>query len=156
MKEIQVVVFNLNNEVYGIDSAYVKQIVRYQDIAKLSEVPDFVSGTMNLRGQTIPVIDLNKKFNLGGTEINKKTKIIVTEIENTPLSFIVNDVLEILRLTEENLESSPSIVHKSGNAYLTHVAKSNDRLISLLNLSMVLTKNEISIIDDKIKEKIKS
>jgi purine-binding chemotaxis protein CheW len=144
MYELQIVVFSLNDETCGVDTPQVLEIVKYQEIAKVPEMPEFIDGIINLRGKIVPIINLNKRFDLGATEITKKTKIIITKQKENYVGFVVNDVSEILRLTEEELEISPSIIAKAGNSYLKSIGKRDGKLISILDLNNILTSVEIS------------
>jgi purine-binding chemotaxis protein CheW len=149
MQEIQIVVFSLNNEICGADTSQVQEIIRYQDVAKVPGMPDFVDGIINLRGKVVPVIGLNKRFELGEAVITRKTKIITTRINESYVGFIVDDVSEIIKLSEEEFEVPPEIIHRSGNAYLRSVGKKNGMLISILNLVAILTDNEVGMLDEK-------
>ena len=95
MNELQVVVFRLNGQLFGAETSQVFQIIKYQQANKIPRMPRFIEGIINYRGEVLPVIDLNRRFELGDSEINKKTKIIVSNIEGKLTGFIVNDVVEI-------------------------------------------------------------
>jgi len=156
MGEMQTVIFSLNDELFGVDTSQVQEIVKYQEIVKVPQMPDFVDGLLNLRGKVVPVVNLNKRFELGETDIGKKTKIIITKIDENLAGFIVNDVSEIIKLSEEDIEMPPEIIHKTGNSYLQGVGKKDGKLISILDLSRILNVNEAKSLFDKkmtIKEK---
>ncbi|WP_010252513.1 chemotaxis protein CheW [Acetivibrio cellulolyticus] len=139
----KIVVFTLNNEVCGVDTIQVREIVKYEEITKLPKMPQFIAGVISLRGTVVPVVNLNQRFELGDSEITKKTKIIITDLEGKLIGFIVNDVLEIIKLSAENIESTPEIIRKIDNSYLKNVGKNGDNLISILDLSTILTDTEI-------------
>ncbi len=94
----------------------------------MPKMPNFIDGIINLRGIVVPVVNLTKRFNLGETEITKKTKIIIIEIEERLIGFIVDDVTEILKLSSQNIESTPDIIQKSYNHYLEYVGKKDDKI----------------------------
>ena len=62
--EIQLVVFDLASEAYGVDIGAVREIIRMQEITCVPRTPEFVEGVINLRGKVIPVIDLRRRFGL--------------------------------------------------------------------------------------------
>ncbi|MDQ2085278.1 chemotaxis protein CheW [Herbivorax sp. ANBcel31] len=146
---MQIVVFTLNDELCGVDTCQVNEIVKYEGLTKMPKMPKFIDGIINLRDRVVPVVNLNKRFNLGETEITKKTKIIITEIEKKYIGFIVNNVTEILKLPPEKIESTPDIIQKSYNRYLEYVGKKDEKLISILDLSSILTDKELDKIDDE-------
>ena len=143
MEGIQIVVFTLNDEVCGVETKQVKEIVKYEVITKMPKMPQFVDGIISLRGTVVPVVNLNKRFGLGNTEITKKTKIIITDLEGKLIGFIVNDVSEIIKLPPESIENTPELIRKIDNSYLKNVGKKGEELISVLDLSMILTDTEI-------------
>jgi len=149
MAETQVVVFALNRENCGVETSQVQKIVKYQDIFKVAKMPKFIEGIFNYRGSVIPAIDLNKRFEFGETQITDNTKIVVTQIRNNLVGFIVNDVMEILTLSEEDIEETPEIISSNGNNFLKCVGKKNEKLISILDLSLILNDSEIKKIDNK-------
>ncbi|TYQ13341.1 UNVERIFIED_CONTAM: purine-binding chemotaxis protein CheW [Acetivibrio alkalicellulosi] len=147
MNGMQIVVFSLNEEICGVDTSQVKEIVQYEKLAKMPKMPNFIDGIFNLRGMVVPVVNLNGRFRLGNTEITKKTKIIIIEIEKKLIGFIVNDVIEILPLAAESIENTPEIIKKSYNCYLKYVGKKDGKLISILDLSNILTDDEFDKLD---------
>ncbi|MEK6678806.1 MAG: chemotaxis protein CheW, partial [Nitrospirota bacterium] len=64
-KSLQTVGFRIGKEIFGVDIASVKEIVRVPEIVKVPDTPDFIEGVMNLRGKIVSVIDLKKRFRLG-------------------------------------------------------------------------------------------
>lgn len=68
MSEMQLVIFSLGNEEYGVDIMQVKEIVTYKEPVKVPNTPKFVEGIINLRGEIIPIVNLKKRFNIPGEE----------------------------------------------------------------------------------------
>ena len=149
MEGIQLVVFTLNDEVCGVETTQVKEIVKYESIAKMPDMPKFIDGVISLRGTVVPVVNLNKRFGLGDTEITKKTKIIINDIEGKLVGFIVNDVSEIIKIPAEDIENTPDLIRDTHNVYLKNVGKKGDQLISILDLSAILTDTEVKSLDIK-------
>lgn len=143
MGDLQIVVFSLNKELCGADTAQVHEIIKYQEITKVPKMPKFIDGMVNMRGKVVPVINLNSRFELGETEITKKTKIIFTKVNESSVGFIVNDVFEILKLAEKDIEATPDLIVKAGNAYLKNVGKKDGQLIYILDLNSILNEKEI-------------
>jgi len=149
MEGIKIVVFTLNDEMCGVETTQVKEIVKYESITKMPDMPKFIDGVISLRGTVVPVVNLNKRFGLGETEITKKTKIIINDIEGKLIGFIVNDVSEIIKIPAEDIENTPDLIKGTHNAYLKNVGKKGDQLISILDLSAILTDTEIKSLDVK-------
>ncbi|MDA0353006.1 MAG: chemotaxis protein CheW [Chloroflexi bacterium] len=75
----QLVVFELANEVYGINIGAVREIIRTQTVTYVPDAPDFVEGVINLRGRVIPVVDLCKRFGLPVTETTNDSRVLVVD-----------------------------------------------------------------------------
>lgn len=142
-EEIQLVIFDLGGETYGIDIASVHEIIRMQAITKVPRTPHFVEGVINLRGKIIPVIDLHKRFNLPQTQETQHSRIIVVEVVGVTVGMIVDSVSEVLRLPVSNIEPPPPVITGAvDTAYLRGVAKWEEQLIILLDLDKVLLEKE--------------
>lgn len=106
-------VFRIEDVHYGLDITSVQEIVQMMEITKIPNAPEFVRGIINLRGKTIPAIELRSKFNLQPAEDNAKTCIIVLEAASPTGSIragiIVDEVAEVLELEERQLAEAPEM-----------------------------------------------
>lgn len=143
MSDIQVVVFDISGQLFGAESEQVFQIIKYQEAAKMPRMPRFLEGIINYRDTVLPVVNLAKRFDMGEPTFNKKTKILVAKVEDNYAGFIVNDVSEIIRVSESEIEASPSILSSDVSAYLKKVAIKEGKLISIIDLEKILNCNEI-------------
>ena len=143
MTNLQIVVFTLNNENCGAETEQVKQIIKYQEPAKKPEMPKFIDGIIVLRGIEIPIIDLNRRLDFGESIFNKKSKIILTEVETKLIGFIVNDIKELMKYLDADVEMLPGIINEAGNTYMTKVIKKDDDIISILDLHKILSESEL-------------
>ena len=141
-KEFQLVAFQLGEETYGVDISQVEEIIRMQPITRVPGAPDFVEGVINLRGRVIPVIDLRKRFRLPPREETKNTRIVVVEVPPNTVGMIVDAVDEVLRISEEKVETPSTLISSIDTEYIKGVGKLENKLLILLDLSKVLTKEE--------------
>jgi purine-binding chemotaxis protein CheW len=140
--EQQLVVFELANEHYGLDISAVEGIIKMQAITKMPQAPVFVEGVTNLRGTVVPVIDLRKRFCLPALEHTTDTRIVVVFMEKTKIGMIVDGVSEVLRIPEESIEPTPPMVSNLNTAFILGIAKLDGRLVTLLDLTKVLSLEE--------------
>jgi purine-binding chemotaxis protein CheW len=146
--EDQVVVFRLGNEVYGVDIAVVREIIRMQPVTKVPGAPAFVEGVINLRGKVIPVIDLRKRFGLSASGYTKESRISVVEIDQHDIGLIVDAVAEVLRIPTSAVEPPSGIITSVDSSYLRGIAKLDERLIILLDLDHILDREEAGAVHD--------
>ncbi|GMU94908.1 MAG: chemotaxis protein CheW [Ignavibacterium album] len=139
---LQLVSFMIGNEEYAVDIFYVKEINRLSQITKVPNAPDFIEGVINLRGRIIPVIDLRIKMGLPKKGYDKDSRIIVIEDENILVGFLVDSVREVLRIPKLVIEEPPEMVTSSKTEFISSVGKLEDRLLILIDLKKILSKNE--------------
>jgi purine-binding chemotaxis protein CheW len=140
--ENQLVVFCLANELYGVSIAAVSEIIMLQPITYVPRAPAFVEGVTNLRGKVLPVIDLRKRFGLIQQEYTKETRIIVAEVNRTPVGMIVDAVSQVLRVAAGAIEPPSPVVTTVDSAFIRGIAKVGSRLVILLDLEQVLLPGE--------------
>jgi purine-binding chemotaxis protein CheW len=143
---IQLVTFRIDEEEFGVDILRVQEIIRMMGITKVPKAPDFVEGVINLRGNVIPILDLRKRFRLEPREHDGQTRIIVIEIDNLVVGFIVDSVSEVLRIPENTVEPPPSVVSGLDSEYISGVGKLDDRLLILLDLNKLLSREETEVL----------
>src|SRR5512139_3658576 len=98
----QYLTFKLDEEIFALDVAKVREILEYSAVTKVPQTPDFMRGVINLRGSVVPVIDLRLKFGMSATEQTVNTCIIVMEIaidqETAIVGALADSVQEVLEL----------------------------------------------------------
>lgn len=146
-ERIQVVSFHLGSEEYGVDISQVQEIIRMVEITHVPRAPRFMEGVINLRGQLIPIIDLRTRFGMSRTDHTKSTRIVVTEIGSKKVGIIVDSVSEVINIPMEQVEDAPDMIAGVGTEYIQGVGKVGDRLIILLDLTMVITGEEKAELD---------
>jgi len=146
--EIQLVIFRLRDEEFGVDISEVREIVRMMEITHIPEAPGFIEGVVNLRGQVIAVVELARQFGLAPEAERPKTaRIVVIEIQDKTVGLIVDEVPEVLRISQDNIEPTPEIIETEVHRdYLRGVGKLEDRLVILLDLEKVLKPHEVEAV----------
>jgi purine-binding chemotaxis protein CheW len=138
----QVVVLELAGEAYGVEIGRVEEIIRMQPITRIPNGPAFIEGVTNLRGRVIPVLDLRKRFGLPSSEATRRSRIVVGELGEHTVGLVVDGVSEVLLVGSDAVEPPSTLVTTADSAFLRGVAKLEERLILLLDLSRILTRSE--------------
>jgi purine-binding chemotaxis protein CheW len=141
--DIQFVVFDLAGEQYGVEIDSIESIIKCQAVSKLPGTPHFLEGVTNLRGKVIPVLDLRKRIGLEAIPISSDSRIMVITTYNIRFGVIVDGVSEVVHIPEEQVEPVPGILSNGSTEFITGLAKWNDGLITLVNLGILLTHDEI-------------
>ena len=144
---LQLVSFKIGEEEFGVDINIVQEINRMLQITKVPNTPDFIEGVVNLRGRIIPVIDLRVKLGLIKLEHGKNTRIVVIELKEQTIGFIVDEVNEVLRIPKSITETPPELVGGVNNEFITAIGKLEDRLLILLDLEKIFSIAEFSLME---------
>lgn len=139
---IQLVSFTLDGVEYGIDILQVHEILRIPDITRLPNTPDFIRGVINLRGNVIPVVDIRKRFGYSSIEVTEFTRIIVIEAEGKQIGLFVDNVSQVIRLSDKNIDPPSDLIEGVSEEFITGVGRLKDRLVVILNLANILFESE--------------
>ncbi|PJB00948.1 MAG: chemotaxis protein CheW [Ignavibacteria bacterium CG_4_9_14_3_um_filter_36_18] len=139
---LQLVSFFIEDEEFAVDILYVQEINRMLQVTKVPNAPDYVNGVINLRGRVIPVINLRLRLGMPRKEPDKNTRIIVMEVNEKTVGFIVDSVNEVLRIPQDVTEAPPSLAMGINSDYIKSVGKLEDRLLILIDLEKILSKEE--------------
>jgi len=146
----QYLTFKLNNEIFGVDVAQVREILDYIRITKVPQTPEFMCGVINLRGSVVPVIDMRLKFGMDKTEITVNTCIVVMEVkldgEATVLGALVDSVQEVFELEGSDIEPAPRIGTKLNTEFIKGMGKRDENFIILLNIDKVFSSEELALV----------
>jgi purine-binding chemotaxis protein CheW len=140
-QELQLVIFRLAKEEYGLPITKVQEINRLVPITKLPQTPSFMEGIINLRGRIIPIIDLRKRFQVAMKDYDEENRIIIVEVSGQTVGIIVDAVTEVVRLPAANIEPPPPAFILDAQ-YIHGVGKMDDRLLILLDIDKILTSQE--------------
>jgi purine-binding chemotaxis protein CheW len=142
ISERQLVVFDLNDEAYGVDIGAVREIIRMQEITRVPRAPRFIEGVINLRGKVIPVVDLRERFSMPGTERTEEHRIVVVDVMGQDIGMVVDAVTEVSRVSEASIEPPSSVITTEDSDYLTGIVKTDSKLIILLDIAKVISADE--------------
>ncbi len=142
--ELQLVAFKIGVEEFGVEIMKVQEIIRMTNITRIPQAPDYIRGIINLRGRIIVVINLNVVLGMETKEQDENTRIIVANIDDTVMGFVVDSVSEVIRLSQKSVEPAPAVIaDKIGTEYVMGVGKLDNRLLILLNLDKILGAKEL-------------
>ena len=135
----QFVVFYMNNEECGIDIQKITTIEKLLNITRVPKAPEGVMGVINLRGEIVPVVELAKKLKMTPSAPTDNTRIVIFKLEDISVGFIVDEVVEVITLHTEQIESISQVSNDIALDYISGIGKLNDnRIVTLLNLDKLI------------------
>lgn len=134
----EVLTFQLGPEIYGVDIGTMREISKLRPITEVPRAPAFLPGIITLRGTVVPIIDLRARMGLAPAAPTRASRILIIEHEQEPYGLIVDAVIRVVRMVNEQIETSP-LPGGIDSEFITGLARDADDLIVLLNLNTVVT-----------------
>lgn len=136
MSERKFIVFKLANEFYGIPIEDVERILTDQSITKLPKTPEMFLGVFELRGETVPAIDLRKRFEFDPWDDVANYIVVLTKLGRC--AFRVDGVDGLATIDETDIDETAEILKHEGDDFIAGIGKQEDRLIVILKPDNVL------------------
>ncbi|WP_378953237.1 chemotaxis protein [Pelosinus sp. sgz500959] len=132
--EFEIVEFAVGNVNYGINVAKVREVINLVPITKMPNSHHYVDGVFTLRGRLMPLVNLPRC--LGSTDsATTANNIIVSELNNYFVGFLVNEVSRIHRVSWSAMEPPPNI---SNSDMVVGIIKMAEKLVILLDFEKIV------------------
>ncbi len=99
--------FKSGDLILYISTRHVIEIINNYSITNLPLVPPYIKGIINLRGQVLPVVDIQMRMGKSETECGNETCIIVLDIDSVSLGIIVDSVRQVIDIDLNNVRPIP-------------------------------------------------
>lgn len=134
---LEILMFKLTGrQLFAINVFKIQEVVLLPKLTLIPHRHPHVRGVINLRGQTLPVIDLSQAIGMRPLEANDRSTIIITEYNRSVQAFLVAGVDRILNLTWESIQPPPATVGRYH--YLTAITRVNEQLVEIIDVEKVL------------------
>ena len=135
MKNQSYLTFRLHELIYGIETLLVKEIFQLPELKIIPETPGDVIGVLYLRDRTIPVMHLARRLGQPVRECRLSDRVIVVQWQNIEMGVIVDEVLDVVDFSPDDLESEPDYGRENhiNTAFIAHLATFFELSIILLN-----------------------
>lgn len=143
------ILFTVAGATYAIRSGHVQQIEMVENITLVPKTPGFVDGIVYLRGQVVPVMNLRARFGMERIPYDLVARLIVVHLDNRVVGLAVDQAREFTYLSSEEFRPPPDTVKAPGVEYLEAVVSLEDRLILIMDLEHLLSKDEKEELDNE-------
>jgi len=148
---LELLLFRLrDDQIYGINVFKVQEVIRCPKLTHLPNSKDIVRGIANMRGKTIPVIDLSMALGNDPIEDQSAAYVIIADYYRSVQGFLVTGVDRIVNMNWEQILPPPK--GSGGAHYLTAVTHVDDKIVEIIDLEKVL--HDITGIDTEVSEKV--
>lgn len=152
MARIQLLVFEVGNREFAIDAESANGILRAKKftIQKLPGNDQRIDGMINLRGKIIYLFNLCSKLDIPHREISPESKIVLVQVAEGSVGFIVDEVNDIVRFDSDEIEPAPFFVSAKDAQYIRGVGKIDERLLVILKLDHLLSVEELESLPESV------
>lgn len=134
---LEILMFKLTGrQLFAINVFKIQEVVMLPRLTLIPQRHPHVRGVINLRGQTLPVIDLSQAIGMRPLEADERSTIIITEYNRSVQAFLVGGVDRILNLNWESIQPPPATVGRYH--YLTAITRVNEQLVEIIDVEKVL------------------
>jgi purine-binding chemotaxis protein CheW len=132
----KIVTFRVEDRVFAVDVAAVREIKGWHSTTPLPHVPAHVRGVINLRGMILAVYDLRARIGLGATAATLSHVILVVDLEDRVAGLLVDAVSDIVDVPADSIHPPPAV--SSGEQLIAAVAIIDEQVVSLLDLERTI------------------
>lgn len=145
-------IFRCGKEEFGLPIEVIREVRRIGKINPVPHAPDFVEGIIFLAEHPIAMVNLSRRLGLDGQKRNEMTRFIIAKTHGVVVGLIVDAVLEVIEVSEKNIETTPELALPVDDGYVRKVVNLSGRVVLILNLDEVLSPEEASHIQTIKKE----
>lgn len=135
----KVLLFHIDNNVYGVEIQYITEIIGIQPITIVPRVPDYIKGVINIRGKVIPVMSVRKRFGKPEIDFDERTCIVVVEWDTIAVGLIVDKVDEVLEVDVKQIAATPDYKSVNTNRYIRSIIQTPEGVKLLLDCQKIVT-----------------
>lgn len=132
--ESQFITFTIDSEEYGTPILTVQEIRGWMKTTPLPNMPEYVKGVTNLRGNIVPVFDLRARFSGVLTEVTNRHVVIIVEIGGRTIGLLVDAISDILTIDEGQIQPPPEMNTTIESQYLDGLVTADERMVALVNI----------------------
>lgn len=147
---LQFLTFGLGTDTFAIDVSKAKEILDFAEVTKVPQMPDYMTGVLNLRSSVIPVINTRLKFGMPDTDTTKDSCIIVVEVdvdgESVTVGIMADSVQEVLSIAPEQIEPPPRIGTKLNTDFIKGMGTLGKKFVIILDIDKVFSVEELQLV----------
>lgn len=139
MNRMELLLFKIKgDQLFGINVFKVREVIRTPFISPVPKSDHRVMGVADIRGQTMPMIDLAKSLDLEPVDLNRyrDSLTIVTEFNSSVQGFLVQDVDRIVHMRWEDILPPPDSLMNVN--YLTGITRAQNQIVEIVDVEKVL------------------
>ncbi len=140
------ITFTLDSEVYAVPIQTIEEIIGQQEISLLPNVPNFIKGVINLRGELVPIMDLRLKFGLSPKEYTQFTVFLIVRVDERLMGMVVDNVADVLVIDPSKVQKRPAFSAKISTEFIKGVYKdAQEDMVILVDVPALIKPEEWNV-----------
>jgi two-component system chemotaxis response regulator CheV len=127
-----------SRQLFGVNVFKVQEVLPRPPLFRLPQLPRAFAGAADVRGRTVPVLDLGRAIDQGPGD--EPQYLVVTEFNRSVQGFLVSAVDRIVNVAVEDIQPPPEW-GGAASPHLTGITRHNGELIQLLDVESVLAES---------------
>ena len=138
---LQAVTLRLDDEIFAIETAHVREILDMVPVTRVPTAPPFVDGLVNVRGAVVPLADLRVMFGMARRPPDADTRILVLEtaVQGVPLTvgLLADRVEDVADFEPTAIEAAPCVGLRWPPDFVRGIAQRAGRFVILPDLDRI-------------------
>lgn len=143
----RILVFTLDEDIFAIDVGSAVEVLRWRPVSHVPELPDFVSGVVDVRGNMVPVIEMRQRMGMPKFTGLTKRRLLLVRSSLGVIAFAVDDVKAIERIDSSMIKKPPMVFRGIKKRFLDGLYKTERAMYIILNMEQILTSEENIILE---------
>jgi len=147
IKTFSVVTLGVGDEVFAVEVEMVREILDHIPASRLPNAPPFLIGVIDVRGSTVPVIDLRRKLGLEPEPPTPNTRILVLEVMLGERQLLIglqaDRVFEVAEFEEKDLETAPDFGINWKSEYIKSIARLRGEFVIIFDMHRLFASEEV-------------
>ncbi|NGZ07199.1 MAG: purine-binding chemotaxis protein CheW [Magnetococcales bacterium] len=143
------VTLGIDQEVFAVSVAMVQEILDCQPVMRLPHAPPYLLGILDVRGVTVPVIDLRRKLGLAAAgAVTLTCRILVLEFVTAGRTILLglqcDRVYDVVELSAVSLEAAPDVGVAWKSEYIRAIGRWRNGFVIIFNMERLFTSDEFA------------
>jgi purine-binding chemotaxis protein CheW len=144
--DTQFVMLGIDKEVFAVPVETVLEILDMRAMFRVPDAPAHLAGLIDVRGRSVPVIDLRVKLGLPAAAVTEGTRIMVLDVaiagKQLVLGLVADRVYEVAPLDDGRLEPPPEIGSKWRSEYIRGIGRRGEHFVVVFDLGRLFASDE--------------
>lgn len=141
---IEVLKFIIADEIYAIESKFIREVYPLRKFTTLPCTPEFILGIINIRGQIISIMDIRRFFNLPSKGLTNLNRVIIIKTKNIEIGILADKVLNVKKINQKNILKTLPTLTEIREEFLLGIT---NRQVVIIDVVKLLNDEKIIVCD---------